>query len=59
MAGNPEYKNKWCKDNYDRITITVPKGDKEKIHAAAAARGQSVTAFIVAAIAEKMQRENK
>lgn len=59
MAGNTAYKNEWSKKNCDQVRLIVPKGDKEKIKAAAAARGSSVNAFIIEAITEKMRRENK
>ena len=49
--------NKYMKENYDRINLTVPKGDKEKIAIAAAAAGQSVNAFINEAIREKMEKQ--
>ena len=49
--------NKWIEKKYDRINLTVPKGDKEKIAQAAAAAGQSVNAFINEAIKEKMNKQ--
>lgn len=49
--------NKYKKNNYDRIEITVPKGQRDVFQAHAAARGQSVNGFIVSAIDEKMQRD--
>ena len=48
--------NKWIDKTYDRINLTVPKGDKEKIAIAAAAAGQSVNGFINEAIKEKMNK---
>lgn len=48
--------NDWIKNTYDRINLTVPKGDKEKMAIAAAAAGQSVNAFINEAIKEKMEK---
>lgn len=42
--------NKYNKKAYDRILVTIPKGDKEKLKAAADARGVSVNALIVAEI---------
>ena len=53
-----ERKAKWQNDyiarNYDRINLTVPKGDKEKISQAATKAGQSVNAYINQAIRERM-----
>lgn len=50
-------KNKWNKENYDRIEIIVPKGEKGLIKAHAESRGESVNAFINRAIDETMERE--
>ena len=49
--------NEWIKNTYDRINLTVPKGDKDKIAIAAAAAGQSVNAYINQAIADRMKAE--
>lgn len=49
-----KYTNAYNKERYDRIVISVPKGLKEKIKAAAGKIGQSVTAYIVNAIENKM-----
>jgi predicted HicB family RNase H-like nuclease len=55
-----ERKAKWQNDyiakTYDRINLTVPKGDKERIAIAAAAAGQSVNAYINQAINERMNK---
>lgn len=55
-----ERKAKWQNDyiakTYDRINLTVPKGDKEKIAIAAAAAGQSVNAYINQAINDRMNK---
>ena len=40
-------KNAWNARNYDQILISVRKGDKDKLKAAAAADGVSVSRFIV------------
>ncbi len=50
-------KNKWNKENYDRIETVVPKGKKEVIKAHAESRGESVNAFINRAIEETIQRD--
>lgn len=49
--------HKYVKANYDRMELTVPKGRKELIKAHAEAQGQSVNAYINAAIDEKMAQE--
>lgn len=51
--------NKYVKNNYDRINVTMPKGKKEKIQEYATRHGLSVTAYINAAIDEKMSRDDE
>ena len=43
---------------YDRINIAIPKGQKEIIQVHAAARQESVNAFVGRAISETMERDN-
>ena len=50
--------NKWIEKTYDRINLTVPKGQKDVIRAHAEARGESVNGFIGRAIDETMDRDN-
>ena len=50
--------NKYSAANYERISFFVPKGEKEKIKAAAAATGKSMNAFIYEALTEKL-KENE
>lgn len=47
--------NKYNKKAYDRIHVTLPKGDKDKLKAAADARGISVNALIVAEIKKYLE----
>lgn len=47
--------NKYVSANYDKITLTVPKGDREKIAAAAAAAGESTNTFIRESIRRRME----
>ena len=49
--------NKWIAKAYDRINLTVPKGQKDVIQSHAAARGESVNGFIGRAITETMERD--
>lgn len=49
--------NKYIAKTYDRINLTVPKGQKEEIQAHAEAHGESVNGFINRAITETMERE--
>ncbi|MDO4517302.1 MAG: hypothetical protein Q4C76_09325 [Bacillota bacterium] len=50
--------NKWIAKAYDRINLTVPKGQKDEIQAHAAARGESVNGFINRAITNQIERDN-
>ena len=50
--------HKYVKANYDRIELTVPKGQKDIIKAHAEAQGESVNGFINRAIDEAMERDN-
>ena len=49
--------NKWIANNYDRINLTVPKGDKEVLQAHAQAQGESLNKFINRAINEQVKRD--
>jgi len=49
-ADASKYIYQYTKDNYDRISLTVPAGEKDSIKAHAATRGESVNAFINRAI---------
>lgn len=49
--------NKYVKNNYDRINVTMPKGRKDIIQSHAAAQGESVNGFINRAISETMERD--
>jgi hypothetical protein len=51
-------KNKWQKQNVDRVNLTMPKGKKEQIQAHAQVCGESVNGFINRAISEAMERDN-
>lgn len=58
MAGTTQYKNNWQKENLDRISLTVPRGEKEQIQTHASAHGESVNGFINRAIREAMDRDH-
>lgn len=51
-------KNRYNEKTYDRINLTVPKGQKESIKVHAEAHGESVNAFIFRAITETIERDN-
>ena len=48
---------KYVKQNYDRIEVKVPKGDKEALQAHAQAQGESMNKFINRAISEQVVRD--
>ena len=54
-----KYQNEFIKQKYDRINLTVPKGKKEKIKAAAKAAGQSVNEYINSAIDSYINKQIK
>lgn len=47
---------KWLKENYESITIRVPKGTREKIKEWADASDMSMAAFIQQACKEKSEK---
>ena len=52
------YNNSYNRENYDEIKVMVKRGEREKIKAHAAARGESVNAFIDRAIVGQIQRDS-
>lgn len=50
--------NKYMSANYDRINLTVAKGQRDTIRTHAEARGESVNGFINRAISETMERDS-
>lgn len=59
MANRTDYKNQWMKENRDTKLLTLPKGRKSEIQAAADAVGESLNDFICKAIDERMERMEK
>jgi predicted HicB family RNase H-like nuclease len=51
------YDNQFNRDNYDRLAVFVPKGEREKIKAFASARGESLNAYINRAIKLAMEAD--
>ena len=51
--------NKYVKNNYDRINVTFPKGQKEIITEAAQAAGESVNGYIKKAVDERIARDSE
>lgn len=50
--------NRWIAKAYDRVNLTLPKGQKEVVQVHATAHGESVNGFIGRAIAEAMERDS-
>ena len=50
------YNNKFNKEAYDRINLTVPKGQKEVIQQAAQQNGESVNSFIWRLIQAELEK---
>lgn len=49
---------KYVKANYDRFSVTMPKGMKDVIKAHGEKRGESVNGFINRAVTETLERDN-
>ena len=49
--------NKYVKNNYDRLELTVPKGQKDIIKAAAENAGESLNTYVRNAINQRMERD--
>ena len=56
-AANKRWNDTNLKERYDRIQLVVAKGQKAVIQAAADAAGESVNAYIYAAVTQRMERE--
>ncbi len=54
-----KWQNDYIAKAYDRINLTVPKGDKDIIKAHADSMGESVNHFINRAIEETMDRDKE
>ena len=51
--------NKYMRENYDRVNLTLPKGRKDEIKAHTEAHNESVNAFIARAIDETISRDKE
>ena len=52
-----QYRNDYARQKYDRMGILPTKAEGEQIRAAATSAGQSVSAYILQAVRERMERE--
>ena len=50
-----EYQNKYIKEKYDRVGLTMPKGKKQIIKARAIEEGMSINEYINALIDKDIQ----
>lgn len=50
---------KWDAANLDRVSIAMPKGKKDDVKAAATAAGESMNQYIINAVDQRMERDNK
>ena len=51
-----KYQNAYIRENYDRISIAAPKGEKAAIKEAAQKEGVSMREYILDAVHQKMGR---
>lgn len=54
---NQKAVNKYVKNNYDRINVTLPKGKRAEIQSYADAMGMSTNAYIIQAIETRMKQD--
>lgn len=47
--------NEYNKKNYERISLMLPAGEREKVRVAAESQNMSMNAYIIEAIKEKMK----
>jgi predicted HicB family RNase H-like nuclease len=45
------------RDNYDKVLLRMPQGERERMKEAADAAGQSLNAYILDAIRDRMNKE--
>lgn len=48
---------KYIKNNYDRLELRTPKGDRESIKQHAEKMGESLNQFLIRAVQETMRRD--
>ena len=45
--------------NYDKVLVRIPKGERDKIKAAADKAGESLNGYITTAVAQRMERDTQ
>ena len=58
-AANKKWNDANLKEKYDRIQLVVPKGKKDIIKIFADNSGESVSAYILEAVRQRMESEKK
>lgn len=48
---------KYIKNNYDRLELRIPKGERESIKKHAEKMGESLNQFLIRAVQETMRRD--
>lgn len=48
---------KYIKNNYDRLELRIPKGERESIKQHAEKMGESLNQFLIRAVQETMRRD--
>ena len=48
---------KYIKNNYDRLELRIPKGERESIKQHAEKMGESLNQFLIRAVKETMRRD--
>jgi hypothetical protein len=58
MAGKAKYKNLWMRENRDRFTLIMPKGQKEKAMEFARSKGMNLSEYINDLIRKDMSADD-
>ena len=51
--------NKYVRENYDRVLLTMPKGKKDEYKAHAQSKGMSLNAYIIGLIEADIKKEQE
>ncbi len=54
-----DYRNRWERENRARAVVIMRPSERDTLKAIAASAGQSVNAYILQAVAERMERDSK
>ena len=52
-----EWNEKWLKENYARVSLAIPKGEKELIREASEAAGETMNGYIMKAVRARFKEE--